>query len=92
MIERGGNPPGGIEVITLYSFYLQEQVDSKDRAEEDLEALKAATLTSYLELCDQIHSESDRIDSVGNQMRTILLNLPQLDELLVKVDNYLHDR
>ena len=60
--ERGGNiannlPGGGIETMPLFSFYLQGQIYPKERAQEDLEALKAATLTSDDELCDQARSK-----------------------------------
>jgi hypothetical protein len=51
--KQGGNDlPGGIETMAMYSFYLQGQLYPKQRAQEDLEVLKAATLTSDNELCN----------------------------------------
>ncbi len=42
--------PGSIEVMALYSFYLQGQVTPRDRTYQDLETLRATTLTADHEL------------------------------------------
>jgi hypothetical protein len=72
--ERGGNiannlPGGGIETMPLFSFYLQGQIYPKERAQEDLEFLKAVTLTSDDDLCDQDRSEVQQVDTAHMQMR-----------------------
>jgi hypothetical protein len=84
--------------MALYSFYLQGQLYPKQRAQEDLEVLKATTLTSDDELCNQVRSEVQHVDTVHTQMRNILFNLqkavtlPEYDELLLKGGNFLHER
>ena len=65
--------PGGIEVMVLYSFYLQGQVYPRDRTLQDLETLKATTLTADHELLQQIRSEVAHADTVSSQMRKPLL-------------------
>jgi hypothetical protein len=92
------NLPGGIETMVMYSFYLQGQLYPKRRAQEDLEVLKAATLTSDDELCNQFRSEAQQVDTAHTQMRNILYNLqkavtlPEYDELLLKGANFLYER
>jgi hypothetical protein len=97
--EKGGNDlPGGIQTMAMYSFYLQGQLYPKQRAQEDLDVLKAATLTSDDELCNQVRSEVQQVDNAQIQMRNILYNLqkavtlPEYDELLLKGANFLHER
>jgi hypothetical protein len=97
--EKGGNDlPGGIQTMALYSFYLQGQLYPKQRAREDLEVLKAATLTADHELCNQVRSEVQQVDNAQIQMRNILYNfqkavtLPEYDDLLLKGAQFLHDR
>jgi hypothetical protein len=97
--EKGGNDlPGVIQTMAMYSFYLQGQLYPKQRAQEDLEVLKAATLTSDDELCNQVRSEVQQVDNSHTQMRNILYNLqkavtlPEYDELLLKGANFLHER
>ena len=93
-----GNLPGGIEAMALYSFYLQGQVYPRERTQQDLDALHAATSTADHDLTTQIRSELGYSDHVGFQMRTTLANLqkafqlPQYDELLIKGENYLHEK
>jgi hypothetical protein len=47
----------------------------KQRAQEDLEVLKAATLTAEHELCSQVRSEVQQVDNAQIQMRNVLYNL-----------------
>ncbi len=61
--------------MALYSFYLQGQVYPKERTQEDLDALKAATLTADHDLVTQIRSELGYADHVSAQMRMTLANL-----------------
>jgi hypothetical protein len=42
----GTDLPEGIQTMAMYSFFLQGQQYPKQRAQEDLEVLKAATQTS----------------------------------------------
>jgi hypothetical protein len=76
--------------MAMYPFYLQGQLYPKQRAQEDLEVLKAATLTADYELCDQVRSEVQQVDNAHLQMRNILYNLqkavtlPEYDDLLLK--------
>jgi hypothetical protein len=68
--------PGGIEVMALYSFYLQGQVYPRDRTFQDLETLRATTLTADHELLQQSRSEKvAHIDTSSSQMRNTLLAL-----------------
>jgi hypothetical protein len=60
--------PGGIEVMALYSFYLQGQVNPRDRTYQDLETLRATTLTADHELMQQIRSEVAHVDTSSNQI------------------------
>jgi hypothetical protein len=97
--KKGGNHlPGGIQTMAMYSFYLQGQLYPKQRAQEDLEVLKAATLTSDDELCNQVRSETQQVENAHTQMRNILYNLqkavtlPEYDDLLLKGANFLHER
>jgi hypothetical protein len=97
--EKGGKDlPGGIQTMAMYSFYLQGQLYPKQRAQDDLEVLKAATLTSDDELCNQVRSEVQQVGNAHTQMRNILFNLqkavtlPEYDELLLKGVNFLHER
>jgi hypothetical protein len=84
--------------MALYSFYLHGQLYPKQRAQEDLEVLKAVTLTADHDLCNQVHSEVQQVDNAQTQMRNILYNLqkaaslPEYDELLLKGPNFLHER
>jgi hypothetical protein len=72
--EKGmQNFSGGIEVMALYSFYLQKQVYSRDRTLQDLETLRATTLSTDHELLQQIRSEVAHVDTVSSQMRKPLL-------------------
>jgi hypothetical protein len=83
--------PGGIEVMALYSFYLQGQVNPRDRTYQDLEALRATTLTADHELLQQIRSEVAHVDTSSNQMRNTLIALqkacvlPEYDDLMIQV-------
>ncbi len=54
--------PGGIEVMALYSFYLQGQVYPRDRTLQDLETLRATTLTADHELLQQVRSEVAHVE------------------------------
>jgi hypothetical protein len=82
--------PGGIEVMVLYSFYLQGQVYPRDRTLQDLETLKATTLTADHELLQQIRSEVAHADTVSSQMRNTLIALqkacvlPEYDDLMMQ--------
>ncbi len=49
--------------MAMYSFYLQGQLYPKQRAQEDLEVLKAATFTADYELCNQVRSEVQQVDN-----------------------------
>jgi hypothetical protein len=89
--EKSGNDlPGGIQTMAMYSFYLQGQLYPKQRAQEDLEILKAATLTSDDELYNQVRSEVQEVDNAHTQMRNILFNLqkavtiPEYDDFFSK--------
>jgi hypothetical protein len=74
--EKGDKDlPGGIQTMAMYSFYLQGQLYPKQRAQEDLEVLKAATLTADHELCSQVRSEVQQVDNAQIQMRNVLYNL-----------------
>jgi hypothetical protein len=92
-----GNVPGGIEAMALYSFYLQGQVYPREKTQEDLDALQAATLTADHDLVTQIRSELG-YDDVSSKMRNTLCNLqkafvlPQYDELLIKSEIFLHEK
>jgi hypothetical protein len=94
----GKDFPGGIQTMAMYSFYLQGQLYPKQRAQEDLEVLKAATLTADHELCSQVRSEVQQVDNAHIQMRNVLYNLqkavtlPEYDDLLMKGAQFLHDR
>ncbi len=97
--EKGGKDlPGGIHTMAMYSFYLQGQLYPKQRAQEDLEVLKAATLTADHELCSQVRSEVQQVDNAQIQMRNVLYNLqkavtlPEYDDLLLKGPHFLHER
>jgi hypothetical protein len=82
--------PGGIEVMALYSFYLQGQVYPRDRTFQDLETLRATTLTADHELLQQIRSEVAHVDTSSSQMRNTLLALqkacvlPEYDDLMMQ--------
>jgi hypothetical protein len=82
--------PGGIEVMALYSFYLQGQVYPRDRTFQDLETLSATTLTADHELLQQIRSEVAHVDTSSSQMRNTLLALqkacvlPEYDDLMMQ--------
>ncbi len=97
-INIPGNLLGCIEAMALYSFYLQGQVYPRERTQEDLDALQAATLTADHDLITQIRSGLGYADHVGFQMRTTLANLqkvftlPQYVELLMKGANFLHEK
>ncbi len=90
--------PGGIEVMALYSFYLQGQVNPRDRTYQDLEALRATTLTADHELLQQIRSEVAHVDTSSNQMRNTLIALqkacvlPEYDDLMMQGQEGLHKR
>jgi hypothetical protein len=84
--------------MAMYFFHLQGQLYPKQRAQEDLKVLKATTLTSDDELCNQVRSEVEQVDNAHTQMRNILFNLqkavtlPVYDTLLLKGANFLHER
>ncbi len=48
--------PGGLEVAAIYSFFLQGQLYPKERVKEDLEVLKATTITDDFDLRGQLQS------------------------------------
>jgi hypothetical protein len=53
--EKGvDNLPGGLEVAAVYSFFLQGQLNPKERINADLEFLRATTLTNDFDLTGQI--------------------------------------
>jgi hypothetical protein len=90
--EKGGKDlPGGIQTMAMYSFYLQGQLYPKQRAQEDLEVLKAATLTADHELCSQVRSEVQQVDNAQIQMRNVLYNL-QKAVTLPEYDDLSHER
>jgi hypothetical protein len=90
--------PGGLEVAAIYSFFLQGQLYPKERVKEDLEVLKATTITDDFDLRGQLQSEAANVEATAAQMRTILLNLqkacslPEYDDLLMKGKEYLHKK
>ncbi len=87
--EKGGNDlPGGIQTMAMYSFYLQGQLYPKQRAQEDLEVLKAATLTSDDELCNQVRSETQQVDNAHTQMRNILYKTCKKQSLSLSMTNF----
>ncbi len=82
--------PGGIEVMALYTFYLQGQVYPRDRTLQDLETLRTTTLTADHELLQQVRSEVAHVDTSSSQMRNTLLALqkacvlPEYDDLMMQ--------
>jgi hypothetical protein len=82
--------PDGIEVMALYSFYLQGQVYPRDRTLQDLETLRAKTLTADHELLQQIRPEVAYVDTVSSQMRNTLIALqkacvlPEYDDIMMQ--------
>ncbi len=90
--------PGGLEVAATYSFFLQGQLYPKERVQEDLEVLKATTITDDYGLKGQLQSEAANVEATAAQMRTILLNLqnacslPEYDNVLMRGNEYLHKK
>ena len=96
--KDGKDLPGGIQTMAMYSFFLQGQLYPKKRAQEDLDVLKAATLTADHDLCSQVRSEVQQVDTAHIQMRNALYNLqkaltlPEYDDLMLKGPHFLHER
>jgi hypothetical protein len=96
--KDGKDLPGGIQTMAMYSFFLQGQLYPKQRAQEDLEVLKAATLTADHDLCSQVRSEVQQVNNAQIQMRNALYNLQkavtlrEYDDLLMKGPHFLHER
>jgi hypothetical protein len=90
--------PGGLEVPAIYSFFLQGQLNPKERFKEDLEVLKATTITDDFGLRGQLQSEAANVEAAAAQMHTILLNLqkacslPEYDDLLMRGKEHLHKK
>jgi hypothetical protein len=84
--------PGELEVAAMYSFFLQGQLYPKERVKEDLEVLKATTITDDFGLRGQLQSEASNVEATAAQMRTILLNLQKARSLHKKGKEYLHKK
>jgi hypothetical protein len=86
--HRASELPGGLELATVYSFFLQGQLSPKERVKADLAVLRAATATDDFDLRGQLASEASNVDTTAAQMRNTLLNLqkictlPEYDDLL----------
>jgi hypothetical protein len=90
--------PGGLEVVAIYSFFLQGQLYPKERVKEDLEVLRATTVTDDFGLRGQLQSGASNVEATAAQMRNILINLqkacslPEYDDLLMRGKEYLHQK
>ncbi len=88
-----------MQQCTLSFFRDNSTLYPKERANTDLEVLRATTLTDdFVDLTGQMQSEASNVNTTSIQMRNILLNikrvctLPEYDDLLMKGKEYLHKK
>jgi len=69
------NVPGGIDMMIVYSFFLQGSIMPRNRTAHDLEALRSTAFSANYDTPAQLQTSAEVVDGLSSHLRSTLRRL-----------------
>ena len=77
--------PGGIDMMIVYSFFLQGSIMPRNRTIHDLEALRSTAFSADYDTPAQLQTSAEVVDGLSSHLRSTLRRLQKATLLFTRL-------